>query len=176
MKIILVIWFHTSEIESCVKTAKLSGFSVGTFRRRRSNSRISSIALGMSACEVALTLIQYCFSSGCNFRNVLSGKKTMLSSGFFPPPNTLLRTFATPITVNSCPSMSSSLPSGCSLGKSSSRSEENDVVIGIFSSAEHTLADLCHTDHGKQLPLNVQLFAQRLFTREKFFRSIVAAR
>ena len=35
---------------------------------------ISSIALGISACEVALALIQYCFSSGCNFRNVLSGK------------------------------------------------------------------------------------------------------
>ena len=37
-------------------------------------SRISSMALGISSCEVALTLIQYCFSSGCNLRNVASGK------------------------------------------------------------------------------------------------------
>ncbi len=28
------------------------------------------MALGMSSCEVALTLIQYCFSSGCSLRNV----------------------------------------------------------------------------------------------------------
>ena len=52
--------------------------------------------------------------------------------------------------------------------------EEDNVVIGILSSAEHTLANLRHTDHGKQLPLNVQLFAQRLLTREKLLRGIVA--
>ena len=75
-------------MESEVKTAKLSGLSTGTLRRRRSNSRISSIAFGISSCEVALTLIQCCFSSGCSLRSVLSGKMTLLSSGFLPPPKT----------------------------------------------------------------------------------------
>src|ERR1700674_969826 len=52
--------------------------------------------------------------------------------------------------------------------------KEHDVVIGILSSAEHALPNLRHTDHGKQLPLNVKLFAQRLLTREKLLRGIVA--
>ena len=39
-----------------------------------SSSRISSTAFGMSACEVALTLMKCCLSSGCSLRNVDSGK------------------------------------------------------------------------------------------------------
>src|SRR5205809_2353851 len=35
-----VTWFHTSERESWVNTAKLSGLSGGTLRRRRSNSHL----------------------------------------------------------------------------------------------------------------------------------------
>src|SRR5208282_5814950 len=50
----------------------------------------------------------------------------------------------------------------------------NDVVIRILSSTEYTLAEFQDADHGKKLPLNVQLLTQRLFAREKFFRGIVA--
>src|SRR5882762_1039195 len=52
--------------------------------------------------------------------------------------------------------------------------KEHDVVIGILSSAEHALANLRHADHSKQLPLYVEFFAQRLLTREKLSRGIVA--
>ena len=73
------------------------------------------MAFGMSSCDVALTLIQYCFNSGCSLRKVVSGKYTMLSSGFLPPANTLLRFSATPITVNIWPSILISLPSAFAL-------------------------------------------------------------
>jgi len=58
MNSIPVSWFHTSEIESDVKTAKSSGLLGATFRRRRSSSRISSTAFGMSSCDVAFTVSQ----------------------------------------------------------------------------------------------------------------------
>ena len=112
MKSAPVSWFHTSEIESEVITAKLSGLSNATLRRRRSNSRISSIAFGISSCEVALMLITCCFISGCRALKVLSGRMTRLSLGSLPPPKTDLIFVTVPITSNNWPSMLISLPSG----------------------------------------------------------------
>src|SRR5438046_3041120 len=73
-------------------------FAEGIFRSRRNNSRISSMAFGMSSCEVAFTLIQCPLSSGWSFLKVVRGKSTRLSSGFSPPANAVFWGSITPTT------------------------------------------------------------------------------
>jgi len=114
------------------RRAKLSGLLGRNSTTAAQQTRaFRPMALGMSACEVALTLIQYCFSSGLqNLRNVLSGRRRCCHRDFFLRRTHSCGIFATPIhgktVAPQCPAL---CPSGCSLGKSSLRGYRGRLIM-----------------------------------------------